>query len=68
MSIRSKASYKRIQKNRGEDTQKGRQAVALYLLNQGLAVSNIVFATGLTPTEIEKLKLEKVEEEQLASD
>jgi hypothetical protein len=56
MSVESISKYKRIQKAREEDTQKARQAVALYLLSQGLDISKITFATGLTTTDIEELK------------
>ena len=59
MLIGRKSKYKKIQEAREKDVQKGRRAVALYLLAQGVPVSKIVFATGLTLIEIEKLRLEK---------
>jgi hypothetical protein len=58
MSIWSTSKYKRIQKAREEDAKNGSKAVAMYLLTQGLNISKIAYATGLTLTEIEKLSLE----------
>jgi len=54
-SIKSRANYKRIQKARHDDIQRGRHEVAQYLLTQGLAIDKIATATKLTLVEIEKL-------------
>ena len=56
-SIKSRANYKRIQKAKQDDIQRGRHEVAQYLLTQGLAVAKIAIATRLTLTEIEKLRV-----------